>query len=97
MGRRCVVLRCQNSKCNYKERITCRIHAFPANSEIRGSWVRASVPEGFKSKLENYGVCQLHFFDADYADESKIRLVKHAVPSRNIPDFQNLAGVTWNS
>jgi len=84
MGRRCVVKECQNSKSNYMQRATCPVHRFPKDLELKRLWITTAVPENFGHNVENYGVCQLHFYDKDYVNKNKIRLLKHAHPSRNL-------------
>jgi len=90
MGRRCVVWNCRNSKSYYKQPLSCPVHSFPHDLEFRGLWIQLTVPENFGHNIKNYGVCQLHFQDDDYTNESKLRLVKHALPSKLLNKAVNM-------
>jgi len=82
MVKLCCVVHCQNSsKGSRDERVT--IHRFPKqNLDVQRRWLENSR-EYMKTnvKLENYGVCSLHFTPGDYIRPLSNVLHWYAVPT----------------
>ncbi len=79
MGRKCAVI-----KCPYSEgKPLGVIHQFPKVKTLREQWIKSLHGRLRNVKLENFGVCGLHFKNDDYkrTGENKENTVKVLRPT----------------